>query len=339
MKTKSLMVLALIALFIGMGTSAYAVTITPVISSDAAGTIPITTIAPGQRFFVNIQVSEATGIVGAAVTLVYNKTLFNVIGKDGVVADPASGAAEINRDTYSGDGDGSTKPGVILESDAFVNMTDSGGTNTMTLRTGNIDVANGKVMLSGAFIDKATGTATDSLTGPKNLFRIRFRAISTATVGASGQFSLSLTTPTVGGWNGTDTVWPLIGAAAKSSSTAFANLTSPTPNNSVTSCSTYAFCNLAYAFGTDVTLTIQGQAGNVRGLNQAPTMTDVMQLLYLYKHLRNTPGYESYTSDKYFGNLDFNHDGNINMSDVMYLLYYYKYLRSTPGYDNYKTAE
>jgi|GEM_PF-3766471 len=336
MKTKSLMVLALIALFIGMGTSAYAVTITPIVSSDAAGTIPITAIAPGQRFFVNVQVSEASGIAGATATLLYDKTLFDVIGKDGAVAPLDATTSEINRGTYSGT---NTDPAnVVLESEAFGNMTDSGGTNTMTLRTGKVDTASGKVMLSGAFIDKTTGAAPASLTGTKNLFRIRFRVKSGVTTG-TGTFTLTASKPTAGGWDGNTAVPALIGAAAQKINGV------DNPNFSVfdyTKCPQCAFPAIASNLDTanaTATLAVQGQAGNVRGLNQAPSMTDVMQLLYLYKHLRNTPGYETYTSDKYSGNLDFNHDGNVNMSDVMYLLYYYKHLRNTPGYENYTSAE
>lgn len=324
MKTKSLMVLALIALFIGMGTSAYAVTITPVISSDAAGTIPITTIAPGSRFFVTAQVDDATGIAGAAMTLVYDKTLFNVIGKDGVVADPATGAGEIDRGTYSGT---NTDPAnVVLESEAFGNMTDSSGTttNTMTLRTGKIDATNGQVTFSGAYIDNTTGAAPATLTGKKNLFRVRFRVKTGVTTG-TGTFTLQDSKPTAGGWDGATPVHALVKAVAKGA-TGFDTAAT-------------AFSNIAYTYGSAVTLPIQGVAGKVSSSTAtgAPSAIDIQYLLYYTKFKKGLSGYEDYTSP--FGNIDFNHDGKIDALDIQYLLYYTKFKKGLSGYDAYSSIE
>jgi len=327
MKTKSLMVLALIALFIGMGTSAYAVTITPVISSDAAGTIPITTIAPGQRFFVTAQVEDATGIAGAAMTLVYDKTLFNVIGKDGVVADPATGAGEIDRGTYSGT---NTDPAnVVLESEAFGNMTDTSGTtttNTMTLRTGKIDATNGQVTFSGAYIDKTTGAAPATLTGKTNLFRVRFRVKSGVTTG-TGTFTLQDSKPTAGGWDGATPVPALVKAVAKGA-TGFDTVAT-------------AFSNIAYSYGAAVTLPIQGVAGIISKQNPAstdqPGMTELLWLLYHLQYRNGVNGYDNWKNT--YGNLDFNHDGSVNMSDLLYYLYFLQYQNGVNGYDAYKTVE
>jgi len=327
MKTKSLMVLALIVLFIGMGTSAYAtVTITPVISTDAAGTVPLTQIAPGERFFVNVQVSDVTGIAGAAVTLLYDKTLFDVIGKDGAVAPLDATTSEINRGTYSGT---NTDPAnVVLESEAFGNMTDSGGTNTMTLRTGKVDTANGKVMLSGAFIDKTTGAAPASLTGTKNLFRIRFRVKSGVTTG-TGTFTLTESKPTAGGWDGNTAVPALIGAAAQKINGV------DNPNFSVldyTKCPQCAFPAIASNLDTAnaiATLAVQGTAGifdpNASATKIKPDIMDVRYLFYFWK---KAPGYGTLK-----GNGDFNHDGVIDIMDIRYLFYNWK---NDP---NYQTLE
>ena len=330
MKTKSLMVLALIALFIGMGTSAYAVTITPIVSSDAAGTIPITTIAPGQRFFVTAPVDDATGVAGAAMTLVYDKTLFNVIGKDGVVADPATGAGEINRGTYSGDN--IDPANVVLESEAFGNMTDNSGTttNTMTLRTGKIDATNGQVTFSGAFIDKTTGTAPATLTGKTNLFRIRFRVKSGVTTG-TGTFTLQDSKPTAGGWDGATPVPALVKAVAKG----------------VTGFDTAAtaFSNIPYLYGAAVTLAVKGVSGVVSDPNVSsdtkPSLGDVQYLLWYtkYKKLGAGKGYDAYSTPS--GNLDFNHDGVVDLADVQYLLFNTKYIKlgAGKGYDSYSGTE
>jgi len=316
------MVLALIALFIGMGTSAYAtVTITPVISTDAAGTVPLTQIAPGERFFVNVQVSDVTGIAGAAVTLLYDKTLFDVIGKDGAVAPLDATTSEINRGTYSGT---NTDPAnVVLESEAFGNMTDSGGTNTMTLRTGKVDTANGKVMLSGAFIDKTTGAAPASLTGTKNLFRIRFRVKSGVTTG-TGTFTLTESKPTAGGWDGNTAVPALVGAVASTDA-----------NFGVfdyTKCPACAFPPIASNLDTanaTATITVQGSpavfAPAAAG-QPAKTVPDINDVRYLLYHFKKVTGYQTLS-----GNADFNHDGVVDINDVRYLLYNYK---KVSGYDS-----
>jgi len=310
MKTKSLMIIiALFALVMGTTVAAYAVTITPIASSDVAGVKLITKIAPGERFFVLVQVDDATNIAGAALTLNYNKDLFEAIRNvpNQTVGTPLSSEVSPTTD-YSQN----LAPGDALDSDTFTAATDgTAGITSTIIRLANVDVNNGKIILSGASIDPDKTNGGDGpYTGKKNLFKVRFRAKTGST--GIGQFSLSLTTPTTGGWNGTDTVWPLVGAAAKGTN-AFSNLTSPTTNNSVSDCGTYAFCNLAYSLGSPVSVEVSGIAGDLNG-DGKKDVYDVRHLLY---YLYNKGGVYSTA----LGNLDFNHDGKFDVYDVRYMLY------------------
>lgn len=289
MKTKSLMVLALIALFIGMGSSAYAtVTVTPIVSSDAAGTRVITTIPAGERFFVNVQVSDATGLAGAALTLTYNKDYFEVIQH---VAGQATGTT-----VPAGEVNSSTSTDTILGSDAFMTVSDKTGAAIGIFRIGKVDTSTtpATVMLSGAAINGTTGTGP--ATGAKNIFRVLFRAKAAG----SGTFALQDTvlTNTAAGWNGT-AVPALVGALANTD----ANFSDTTK----------AFPAIAYSYGTAAPLTVAGTAGDING-DGVKNVYDVRHLLY---YLYNKGGIYSTAP----GNLDFNHDGKFDVYDVRYMLY------------------
>lgn len=306
MKTKSLMiVVALFALFIGMGSSAYAaVTITPIISTDAAGKDPIATIAPGQRFFVNVQVSDVTGLAGAALTLTYDTTLFEVIQH--VSGQPLGTAIADNTEVNS-----ANTTGTILDSDILATVSDNTGAAIGIFRIGKVVSSTnpGKVMLSGAAINGTTGTGP-STEQNKNIFRVRFRAKAAS---GTGTFALQDTvlTNTAAGWTGT-AVPALVGALAKTD----ANFTDMTK----------AFPAIAYSYGTAVSLTIQGVPGVVRigATSTSPTLGDV---IYFYNHYKclSTPTASSCTTVKSIaGNGDFSHNGGIDLGDVLMLFYYYK---------------
>jgi len=317
MKTKSLMVLALIALFIGMGTSAYAtVTITPVISTDALGTDVITTVAPGQRFFVNVQVSDATGIAGAALTITYDASKFQVIQH--VPGQPTGTPVVTGTEVNS-----SVSTGTILDSDVLTAVSDKTGAALGIFRIGKVDTSTtpAKVMISGAAINGATGAGL--ATGQnKNIFRVLFRAISSAT--GSGTFTLTASKPTAGGWDGNTAVPALVGAVASTDA-----------NFGVfdyTKCPACAFPPIASNLDTanaTATITVQGSpavfAPAAAG-QPAKTVPDINDVRYLLYHFKKVTGYQTLS-----GNADFNHDGVVDINDVRYLLYNYK---KVSGYDS-----
>ncbi len=338
MKTKSLMVLALIALFIGMGTSAYAVTITPVVSSDAAGTMPITNIAPGSRFFVNVQVSDAAGIAGAALTITYNASLFEVIQhvSGQTTGTPITTGTEVNS---------ATSTGTILDSDVLTAVSDKTGAAIGIFRVGKVNASTtpAKVMLSGAYINGTTGAGL--ATGQnKNIFRVLFRAKADATQGEIGQFALEQTVldNATAGWGAGATptndgkVPVLVGAVPNTDTANFSADSSGKYTN--------AFPPIASTFGNAVMLTVQGTPGTVKDSStNPPSLSSVLYLLYFTKYLENpsSPTYSKY--NKIYGNGDFNHDGKFSLADVLYLLYYTKYLGEgtthSGTYDKYSKIE
>lgn len=316
MKTKSLMVLALIALFIGMGSSAYAtVTVTPIVSSDAAGKDQITAIAPGQRFFVNIQVSNTedagVALAGAALTLTYDNTLFQVIQH---VSGQATGTlVPDNTPVNSAD-----TTDTILGSDGFTAVSDKTGAGIGVFRVAK--VAAGKVMFSGAFIDGATGKGLAAAQN-KNIFRIRFRAIANeANRGKTGQFALTQTIldNSTAGWGpsatpANDGVVPMLVGAVPSTDT---NFSDPTK----------AFPTIPSTPGTAVSVTVKGYPGVVRptATSTAPQYGDVIYFYNHYKCLSNPTAAGCTNVQALAGNGDFSHNGNIDFGDVLMLYFYYK---------------
>lgn len=171
MKTKSLMVVALIALFIGMGTVANAaITINPVASIDTRGNLATTIVAPNGVFYVVVQASDVTGITGVALTLNYDATNFKVVGSRTGIGCPVGITACFLPPTTTGE----LNRGADIDSEMFSTFVDTrpGGTQDV-IRVANVALNTattpptqlGKVMFSGAIINSTTGNST--LTGDR----------------------------------------------------------------------------------------------------------------------------------------------------------------------------
>ncbi len=123
---------------------------------------------------------DLIGVAGAALTIVYDTSAFEVV----------AGAGEMDRQND-------------VNSDTFLKFN-----NEDYPRIGNNDPATGKLKLSGAYIDPATGDG--AYTGSQKIFLIQFRVKSSA---VNGDYNIYLkkTRPTQGGWDGSTDVEPLVG--------------------------------------------------------------------------------------------------------------------------------
>lgn len=161
------------------------VTISVVAAADKAGNTVLSTVSQGNEFYLLVKVSDAANLAGAALTVSYNKDVFETLDGDGVMPD--------------------------VDSDTFVTFTaNSGGQDNP--RIGNVMETEGKILLSGAYIDSTTGGG--AYTGAKILFRFPFRVKTTATDGAYSVAPVqTVLNNAAAGWNN-DPVHPLVGVAS-----------------------------------------------------------------------------------------------------------------------------
>jgi hypothetical protein len=112
-----------------------------------------TTFAIGESFYLLVKVNDATDVAGATLTVEYDSTLFDV------------DETNVSGEAY-----------FIAASNTFLQVTDTrtppGTPASATPSLGNMGTA-GKVMLSGAYVNPATGGG--AYTGEQVIFKIKFK--------------------------------------------------------------------------------------------------------------------------------------------------------------------
>ena len=151
--------------------SAWAVTVTPNTTDLDGG--DKTQFSLGESFYLEINVDTADGIAGAALTIGYDQTVFEVDA--------------VNEEDNSG-----TDLGYfVTSSDSMFVHIITQDTDSIVPSIGNKETlsAEGKIMLAGAYIDSSTGGG--SYTGAQTLFKIKFKVKSDATA-PSGPHNFTL---------------------------------------------------------------------------------------------------------------------------------------------------
>lgn len=183
-KFKMIYLLFLCVFMMGIASTADAVDLTLGASS--------TTVPPKSTFEIQVNVSEASTLCGAAVTVEYDATKVELVTTATTPAVIPAGSvdpAEITSDIFTLVTDSRTPPGTPAQAVPMA---------------GNHQTA--KVSLSGAYVDPATGAG--KYTGSKKLFGLKFKLKDTVAKGDTISFNLKQTeiyNPAAGWGDATDT--------------------------------------------------------------------------------------------------------------------------------------